>query len=200
MTTNWTIQRKTSPSTLPVSVAQAKSHLNLNPDDSTHNDKLQDLIIAATERLEQDIDRQIITATYEQTQFEWNEDDEQRGEVKLYKKAITVIQSVKYYDSDGVLVTMPASDYIFDEGRCSLFVSPGNDWPSVQDYNPNAINVRFTAGYGADAACVPRLMKTAIRLCVGKWFYDPAQEGSALHSQEVAYERIVSTLCRSSYP
>lgn len=187
MTTNWTIRRLTSPSTLPVSVAQVKSHLNLNPDDSTHNDKLQDLIIAATERLEQDIDRQIITATYEQTQFEWNEDDEQRGELKLYKKAVTVIQSVKYYDSDGTLVTMPEADYIFDAGRCSLFVSPGEDWPSVQDYNPNAIAVRFTAGYGSDASCIPRLMKTAILLCVGKWFYDPAQEGSALHSQEVAY-------------
>lgn len=124
MTTNWTIQRKTSPSTLPVSVAQAKSHLNLNLDDSTHNDKLQDLIIAATERLEQDIDRQIITATYEQTQFEWNEDDEQRGELKLYKKAVTVIQSVKYYDSDGTLVTMPEADYIFDAGRCSLLFHP----------------------------------------------------------------------------
>ena len=181
-------------------MAQAKSHLNLNPDDTTHNDKLQLLIEAATERLEQDLDRQILTATYKQTQFDWNVDDALKGELKLYKKAVTVIQSVKYYNEDGTLVTMSSDDYIFDTGRCSLFVKPGEEWPTVETDNPNAVEVTFTAGYGADAACVPRMMKTAILLCVGKWFYDPAQEGSALHSQEVAYERLVSTLMRSSYP
>lgn len=181
-------------------MAQAKSHLNLNPDDTTHNDKLQLLIEAATERLEQDLDRQILTATYKQTQFDWNVDDALKGELKLYKKAVTVIQSVKYYNEDGTLVTMSSDDYIFDTGRCSLFVQPGEEWPTVEADNPNAVEVTFTAGYGADAACVPRMMKTAILLCVGKWFYDPAQEGSALHSQEVAYERLVSTLMRSSYP
>jgi uncharacterized phiE125 gp8 family phage protein len=200
MTANWTLIRTTSPSSLPVTVAQAKSHLNLNPDDTTHNDKLQLLIEAATERLEQDLDRQILTATYKQTQFDWNVDDALKGELKLYKKAVTVIQSVKYYNEDGTLVTMSSSDYIFDTGRCSLFVQPGKEWPTVETDNPNAVEVTFTAGYGTDAACVPRMMKTAILLCVGKWFYDPAQEGSALHSQEVAYERLVSTLMRSSYP
>lgn len=200
MTANWTLIRTTSPSSLPVTVAQAKSHLNLNPDDTTHNDKLQLLIEAATERLEQDLDRQILTATYKQTQFDWNVDDALKGELKLYKKAVTVIQSVKYYNEDGTLVTMSSDDYIFDTGRCSLFVQPGEEWPTVESDNPNAVEVTFTAGYGADAACVPRMMKTAILLCVGKWFYDPAQEGSALHSQEVAYERLVSTLMRSSYP
>ena len=200
MTANWTLIRTTSPSSLPVTVAQAKSHLNLNPDDTTHNDKLQLLIEAATERLEQDLDRQILTATYKQTQFDWNVDDALKGELKIYKKAVTVIQSVKYYNEDGTLVTMSSDDYIFDTGRCSLFVQPGEEWPTVETDNPNAVEVTFTAGYGADAACVPRMMKTAILLCVGKWFYDPAQEGSALHSQEVAYERLVSTLMRSSYP
>jgi hypothetical protein len=143
---------------------------------------LQLLIEAATERLEQDLDRQILTATYKQTQFDWN------------------VESVKYYNEDRTLVTMSSSDYIFDTGRCSLFVQPGKEWPTVETDNPNAVEVTFTAGYGTDAACVPRMMKTAILLCVGKWFYDPAQEGSALHSQEVAYERLVSTLMRSSYP
>lgn len=200
MTANWTLKRTTSPSSLPVSVAQVKSHLRLSPDDTTHDTELQLLIEAATERLEQDLDRQILTASYEQTQFDWNVDDALKGEVKLYKKAVTVIQSVKYYDEDGTLVTMSSDDYIFDDARCSIFVQPGEEWPTVESDNPNAVKVTFTAGYGTDAACVPRMMKTAILLCVGKWFFDPAQEGSALHSQEVAYERLVSTLMRSSYP
>jgi hypothetical protein len=75
---------------------------------------LQLLIEAATERLEQDLDRQILTATYKQTQFDWNVDDALKGELKLYKKAVTVIQSVKYYNEDGTLVTMSSDDYIFD--------------------------------------------------------------------------------------
>ena len=201
MTANWTLARTTAPaSNLPVSVSQVKSHLRLSPDDTTHDAELQLLIEAATERLEQDLDRQLMTASYKQTQFDWNVDDNLKGEVKLYKKQITLIQSVKYYDEDGSQVTLTSSDYVFDLGRGSLFVDPGNEWPTVEPNNPNAVEVIFTAGYGTDAACIPRLMKTAILLCVGKWFFDPAQEGSALHSQEVAYERVVSTLMRSSYP
>ena len=143
MTANWTINRTTSPSSLVVSVAQAKSHLRLSPSDTTHDDQLQLLIEAATERLEQDLDRQIMTATYEQTQFDWNENDPLKGEVKLYKKAITNIQSVKYFDEDGVENTMASSGYIFDAGRGSLFVDPGEDWPTVEPNNPNAVKVTF---------------------------------------------------------
>jgi len=200
MTTNWTIKRTTSPSELPVSLAEAKKHLRLNANDPTHDDNLTLLLTAATERLEQDIDRQILSASYQQTQFCWNETDDPRAEVKLFKKAVTAVTSVKSIDESGSEQTLDPSDYIFDAARGSLFPTGDSGWPSLKPNTSNAVTIDFTAGYGVDANCVPRLFKAAILLTVGKWFFDPAQEGSALHSQEVAYERIVTLLMRSSYP
>lgn len=201
MATNWTLMRVTNPSNLPVSLSEVKKHLRLSESDTTHDSHLQLLIEAATERLEDDIDRQIVTANYRQSQFKWNEADNSYGGIKLYKKAITYILSVKYYDTDGVQQTLDPSKYVFDNGRTMLWPSSGESWPDLSaDQNSNMIEIMFTAGYGTTATTIPRSMKAAIMLCVGKWFFDPAQEGSALHSQEVAYERLVATLTRSTYP
>jgi uncharacterized phiE125 gp8 family phage protein len=197
MTTDWTLIRTSAPSVLPVSLSEVKSHLRLSSSDTTHDANLTLLIEAAVERLEQDLDRQVITADFRVTRFNWGSDT---AEVKLNKKAVCSITTVKYVDVDGNTVTLDSDDYIFDKGRCSIFPPAGTTWPEVLADDPNGVVIDFCAGYGPDASCVPRLFKTAIMLGVGKWFFDPAQEGSALHSQEVAYERIVALLARSSYP
>jgi len=199
MTTNWAIKRTSPVQNLPVTLAEVKSHLRLNVNDPTHDENLTLLTEAAAERLEQDLDRQLITATYLQTQFKWNEPDTS-VEVRLRSRAVLSVSSVKYVDSDGADQTLDTADYVFDSARGSLFPVSGGQWPGVQHENPNAISIAFTAGYGSDAGCMPRLFKAAILLGVGKWFFDPAQEGSALHSQEIAYEKIVTLLMRSSYP
>jgi len=197
MTTDWTLIRTSAPSVLPVSLSEVKSHLRLSSSDTTHDANLTLLIQAAVERLEQDLDRQVITADFRVTRFNWGSDT---AEVKLNKKAVCSITTVKYVDVDGNTVTLDSDDYIFDKGRCSIFPPAGTTWPEVLADDPNGVVIDFCAGYGPSADCVPRLFKTAIMLGVGKWFFDPAQEGSALHSQEVAYERIVALLARSSYP
>lgn len=197
MTTNWTLIRTSAPSVLPVSLSEVKSHLRLSSSDTTHDANLTLLIEAAVERLEQDLDRQVITADFRVTRFNWGSDT---AEVKLNKKAVCSITTVKYVDVDGNTITLDSDDYIFDKGRCSILPAAGTTWPEVLADDPNGVVIDFCAGYGPSADCVPRLFKTAIMLGVGKWFFDPAQEGSALHSQEVAYERIVALLARSSYP
>ena len=199
MTTNWAIRRTSPVQNLPVTLAEVKSHLRLNANDPTHDANLLLLTEAAAERLEQDLDRQLINADYLQTQFLWHEEG-QTVEVRLRSRAVLSVSSVKYVDSDGTDQTLDTADYVFDSARGSLFPVSGGQWPGVQHENPNAISIAFTAGYGSDAGCMPRLFKAAILLGVGKWFFDPAQEGSALHSQEIAYEKIVTLLMRSSYP
>ena len=196
----WSIKRTSSPSNLPVSLVEAKSHLRLSPNDTTHDDQLSLLLEAATERLEQDLDRQIMTATYCHEQLNWNQNDPVNGEIKLYRKAITAVTSVSYVDEDGSVITLDPSEYVVDLVRSCVFPAVGTQWPTVHPNHPNAVSVDFTAGYGDDGSTVPRLLKQAILLCVGKWFFDPAQEGSALHSQEIAYERIIALLGRATYP
>ena len=181
-----------------MTLVEAKAHIRISEADTTHDDALALLIEAATERVEHDLDRQLVTATYVQEQFLWSEDCHQ-GEIKLAKKGVSSVDLIQYYDTDGVLSTLSTDDYIFDAGRGSVFPAPGVTWPSVQEDNPTAIAITFKAGYGVTAATVPRVFKQAILLCIGKWFYDPASESSALHSQEIAYDRIIHLLQRSVY-
>ena len=196
MTMNWTLVRTTNPTSLPVSLSEVKDHLRLSQSDTTHDENLTLLMAAATERLEHDIDRQLMAASYRQSQFGWDGG----GEVKLQKKQVTAVTSVNYVDADGVSTLLPVSDYVFDQGRGSIFPAAGEQYPVVQDGNPNAVVIEFTAGYGTDPNCAPRIMKAAILLTVGKWFFDPAQEGSALHSEEVSYNHLIRLLHRSTYP
>lgn len=196
----WSVKRTSSPSSLPLSLVDVKSHLRLSPTDTTHDDQLTMLLEAATERLEQDLDRQIMTATYTHSQYDWNQNDASNGSICLHRKSITAVTSVSYVDSDGNTQTLDPSAYVVDLNRYCIHPAVGTQWPAVIEDYPNAVTVEYTAGYGTQDTTVPRLLKQAILLCVGKWFFDPAQEGSALHSQEVAYERIVALLGRSSYP
>jgi hypothetical protein len=46
---------------------------------------------------------------------------------------------------------------------------PGNYWPSVL-YQPNAVQIHFTAGFSADGSKVPSALKMAIQQCVANWY------------------------------
>lgn len=54
--------------------------------------------------------------------------------------------------------------------------SVGNYWPTA-NYQPNAVQVRFVCGYGADGTYVPETIKAAIRMMVEYWFYNPTATG-----------------------
>lgn len=189
--TKWTLKRTSNPSELPVSLDEAKRHLRLALSDTTQDPELELLIIAAAERLERDINRQIISATYELTTCEFGD------YILIPVRPVTSISSVQYLDTDGVSQTL--TDYRFDEGRQAIVPNVGETFPSTVT-DSSAVTVSFVAGYGSDADCLPRLIKAAILLCVGKWFFDPAQESSGLHSSEAAYDRIIRNLTPGIYP
>lgn len=198
MTTNWTLERTSNPSNLPVSLAEVKAHLRIASSDTSHDDHLTLLLAAAAERLEQDIDRQFINATYKLTLFDW---PGPQDEVHLHRRQVQSITSVAYVDADGNPQSLVEdTGFTFDAGRSSIFPMPGECWPTVEADNHKAITITFVSGYGTTEATVPRLLKAAILLTVGKWFSDPAQEASSLHSQETAYQNIVMLLMRASYP
>lgn len=192
--TKWTVRRTSNPTALAVSVADLKKHLNIAAADTTQDDKIETLSYAAQERLEKDTGgRQIISATYLYEACEFGDS------ISLPIRPVTAVSSVQYYDTDKVLQTLDASDYTFDQSRREVRPSIGNTFPTVYD-DPSAVKVSFTAGYGASEASVPRMVKAAIMLSVGKMFYDPAQEASALHSQETAYLNLVRLLMSTEVP
>ncbi len=179
---------------LPVSVSQLKDHLNVAQNDNTQDAKIEQLIRAAQERLERDIDRILIAGTFLMNGPCFS------NPLRINLKPVTNVLSVKYYDTDGTLQTLDPTEYRYIASSQEIVPAINGMFPTVMQHLPDGVQVEFAAGYGTDEDCIPRMLQAAIELCVGKWFYDPAQESSSLHSQETGYRNIVLNLTRDSYP
>lgn len=93
------------------------------------------------------------------------------NELKLGLLPIQSIESVKYYDSAGVLQTLGVAAYTFDNTLPGwLLPAYGTSWPSTYAVS-NAVIVRFVAGFGDAGSDVPFKIRSWISSRV-KLFYD----------------------------
>jgi uncharacterized phiE125 gp8 family phage protein len=157
------LTRTVAPTEYPVSLAEAKAHLNITV--ATDDPYITTLIANATERAEVKCGRQFCTATYVLRLDEWPD------VILVPRPPLISVTSVKYYDTDGVQQTLTlTTDYTYD-----IYSEPGRihpayacTWPSVRAI-PNAIEVTYTCGYGA-AADVPINIRHAIKILVSHYY------------------------------
>lgn len=195
MTTNWTLKRTSSPSGLAVSLQAVKDHLRISG--TAQDDHLTLLIEASTEKLERDINRGIIAATWQQAldKFPSNNDP-----ILLHMGNDTGVSSITYVDENNVTQTLSTENYSYSDSRSSVFCESTDGWPSTStDSKSDKVFINFTCG-SADGGCVPRLIKQAIMLEVGRAYFDPAQENQSNTDNGKTYENLVLKLIRSSYP
>jgi uncharacterized phiE125 gp8 family phage protein len=192
---SWTLTRLLSPlSGLAVSLQEAKKHLRISG--PSMDSELELLIEAGTERLERDINRGIMQATWRQSQYRFPVSGEK---LALQMGAATNVSSITYVDSDDVTQTLDPNLYEFSVSRGCVFILSGT-WPEVEGTSSrDKVFINFTCGV-ADEECVPRLYKQAILLEVGRAYFDPAQENGVNTNDGKSYEAIVQKLLRSSYP
>lgn len=144
----------TPPATEPVTLAEARLHLKV---DSTDDDTLiSALITAMREQAEHRTGRAFITQTLELVL------DAFPADIELPRPPALAITSVKYYDTNGTQQTMDAALYSLDSNSEPAWLVPayGESWPATYGI-PNAVRVRYTAGYGA-ASDVPSAIKAWI--------------------------------------
>ncbi|MGI9460586.1 MAG: head-tail connector protein [Pirellulales bacterium] len=191
------MKRTSSPQFLAVTLDEAKAHLRVSG--SSQDALLTRLIESATEQLERDIERCLVQASWQQSQYGFPIDGK---EILLNMAAASAISSITYVDSDGATQTVSASDYILDAGRNAVVcLDDDNGWPEtfVVPSERDTVFVNFTCGVTSED-CLPRLFKQAILLEVGRYYYDPAQENGVNTNDGRSYENIVKKLVRSSYP
>lgn len=171
----------TGPTAEPVSLTEAKVHLN---EDGTSDDtNITALIATAREDCESFQRRAYVTQTWDLTLDKWPDSDS----IELPLPPLQSISFVKYVDKDGNETTWDSSNYFAavkgEPGR--LVLAYGKSWPSTTLRPAEAITVRFVAGYGA-ATVVPKMVKQAMLLLVGHWYANreavmaARQGGSAL--------------------
>ena len=121
------------------------------------------------------------------------------GAIELFQQPITAVTAITYTDCDGNTQSLPQEKWVYSSSRRKLYCTIGSEWPSVAETDADTVFIDFTAGV-ADSGCVPRLMKQAILLEVGRTFFDPAQENGVNTNDGKSYENIVRKLRRTSYP
>lgn len=153
----------TAPSALPVALADARLHLRL--DDMLQDAWVQSAIQSACEASEHQTGRRWITQTWEAIY-----DAFPAAAVELGLSPAQSVVSVKYLDQTGQEQTLSPDAYVLDAdhalGVGFLLPAAGYAWPATAG-SANAVRVRFTVGYGADATAVPAQARQWMLMHIG---------------------------------
>lgn len=144
-----------------VDLAAAKLHLRV--DHADEDALITALIAAATDMAGQHTGRSIAKCAWV-----LRLDAFPPAGLRLLWPPVLTVDEVEYLDADGVAQTLPGASYIVDAHRepARLVTVSGQAWPAIA-LVPNAVTVRYTAGYGADC---PESIRLWILLQVGYWF------------------------------
>lgn len=153
------LQRTTDAATEPITTAQAKTHMRVDiSDDDTYIDTL---ITSARQYAEEITSRSFITQTWVRM-LDWFP-----AVIELERGDVISVTTLKYIDSNGDLQTLAADQYQTDFTANPARVMPARTvtWPTISSLDFNAVQVTYTAGYGA-ASAVPAIIKDAVRILV----------------------------------
>lgn len=143
---------KTAPTTDPVTLVEAKAHLNVLSD--LDDDLITFLIGVATEQAEEITNRQLMRSTYEMTM------DILPDRFEIKKPPLHAVEKIEYIpDGADSYAILDPSKYMVDNTVEPGVVIRRNDatYPAIS-WMVNAVRVTFTAGY-ADKAAVPKSIK-----------------------------------------
>ena len=143
--------------------ADAKDFLKV---DTTADDTLIDnLIKAATQSCEIYTNRYFLDTLVTQYADKWADIE------NLYKSPVSSITHIKYYDSDDSLQTLAGTVYLLDEVSqpARIGLKPNQSYPNIAN-RINAIEVKYTVGYGTAASSVPEAIRQAVLITIGNWY------------------------------
>lgn len=152
----------TAAATEPVTLAEVKTRLRI--DGSTDDAGVTRLISAATQFAQNVTRRVFVTQTWALIL-----DGFPCGSISLPLPPLQTVDEITYVDADGVTQTLATSEYVVDKAGLIGQVHRAfeTEWPTTR-YQPMAVRIEFTAGYGA-AAAVPADLVSALMLLVAHW-------------------------------
>lgn len=181
--------RTVAPAVALITTAEAKAHLRV--DHSDEDTLIDNLVSAATTHLDGYagvLGRALTTQTWK------IETDAFADPLRLPVGDLIAVTSVKYYDLNNAQQTLATTVYgaFSDDGGPYIGLKADQDWPDVYDRR-DAIEVIWTAGYGATAANVPQAIRQAALLLVGHWYTnrDAVQVGMSVAELPLAVSALI---------
>lgn len=153
---------KTAPAAEPVTLDEAKLHCKV--DGADEDTLITGLIVAARQQAEHRTGRALITQQWEYSL------DRFPARIALPKPRLASVQSVKYLDAQGVLQTLPDTEYqvITSELVGGIVPAFGKAWPARR-VQTDSVVVLYTAGYG-NAAAVPASIKSWMLMAISTMY------------------------------
>lgn len=129
----------------PVTVQEVKDAARI--DDSAYDAQIPGIIRSLRRLVESNLGRRLVTQTVELVLPSFP-----RDEIDLQLPNVQTISSVKYLDPDGNQQTLATNRYLLlsDYSPSLLMPAMGSQWPATAN-RPDAVRIRFDAGYGAPA-------------------------------------------------
>ena len=158
----------TPPATFPVTLAEAKQHLNVNVAD--YDALINRYIGSATTEVENWLGRALVDQVWELSL-----DTFPPNEMRIPKPPLIQVASVAYDNSIGDEITLAPSAYTVDLEKLDGYgwILPDGAWPATFD-GINSVRVTFRAGYLSEASppamAVPDDIRHAVLLAVGDAF------------------------------
>lgn len=177
------------PAAEPVSLNEAKKHLEIGDSDTAHDTQLASLIEQARQQWERDTAEYTTKRTVTLTVSEI-------GEMQFPHRPVSAISSITYYDSGNDSQTLSSSVYQLDTANNRLRLAYEQLWPATAA-RWDAVTITYTLGEHDDSTTVPAVAKQAMLLLIGYYFEDRDMMGRDANQ---AYERLVLKHMRSSYP
>jgi len=165
----------TAPSVEPLTLTEAKLYLRV--DQSTEDNLISGMLVAARQWVETYTRRALVTQTWD---FRYESFMDTRQPLILPKAPLQSVTSITYLDEDGVSQTLASSNYSVrtlsgaTAGRGYIELNDDVSLPSLYTDALAPVTVRAVCGYGA-AAAVPDGIKMAIYLMLGD-LYEQRQE------------------------
>lgn len=180
----------TAPTDEPVTIEEAKLHLRVSGTDQ--DDLIAALIEAARTRVEEDIQRALITQTWELTRDYFEAPavvattsgtavaiTPKPTEITLPYSPVSALKRVSYVDSSGVTQLLHdeigspplTSNVVLDSHSIPARIAPvaGGSWPATAA-QLNAVTIRYEAGYGVNGDAVPAPIRQAILMLLAHWY------------------------------
>jgi uncharacterized phiE125 gp8 family phage protein len=147
----------TSRASLPITLTLVKSHLNLDPDDTSQEAYLTFLIEAVTDYAEAYMRKVLINTTFKTTR------DTLVPAIQLRRSPFVSLGRFQYL-VNGVLTDIDSSLYYIVEERDYSYIALKADstYPTDVDDQLYPIEIEFTAGYGTSDTDVPSDIRLAL--------------------------------------
>lgn len=202
---------------LAVTLTEAKTQLRILSTDTTYDTEITNAINDATQWIERRYGISLITQTRLQTQDRFYDlfplygasdfSDQQlltRFPLKLLYAPVQSISALSYTDTNGATQTLVNNtDYqvaglmpptLGAQDIVTPRIWPTNFWPSYK-WIPDAIQITYIAGFGANSTFIPGPIRRAVLMVVGHLFENRLEEitGERIARFEMSIDRVMST-------